>query len=157
MNQQLMRRTGAGAVALVLGLTTLCLATPKKDPQDGKMIAELGLSKEQQEKLQELRKQHKQEASEAAKLVREKREALRAEIENPSYDENRAKALNEELKNAQNKMADQRLKGIGDVRAILTQEQYGKFIESRKNYWEERREKRYERKGSNREGRLDER
>ena len=57
----------------------------------------------------------------------EKREALRAELEKPKVDSGKAKSINEELKALHNKMAEQRLAGVLQVREILTAEQFKKL------------------------------
>jgi Spy/CpxP family protein refolding chaperone len=94
-----------------------------------RMDKELGLTAEQRKKLKEHRQSHRGEAKKFFEEIRTKREALREELEKPDFDKDKVKALNEELKALQNRMADHRLEGILEVREILTPEQFKRFHE----------------------------
>lgn len=94
-----------------------------------KMNKELGLTKEQAEKLRAHRKSQREANQALLQQMQAKREALRAELENEKVDAGKAKSINEELKALHNKMADQRLAGVLEVRQILTAEQFKKLRE----------------------------
>lgn len=110
------------------------------------MNKELGLTKEQAEKLRAHRKSQRETNQALWKQMQGKREALRAELEKPTVDTGKVKALNEDLKGLHDKMADQRLAGVLEVRKILTAEQFAKLRE----LGEKRRS---ERRGGSAEGR----
>ncbi|MBK7207976.1 MAG: periplasmic heavy metal sensor [Elusimicrobia bacterium] len=93
------------------------------------MNKELGLTKEQAEKLRAHRRSQRETNQALWKQMEEKREALRAELEKPKVDSGKAKSINEELKALHNKMAEQRLAGVLQVREILTAEQFKKLRE----------------------------
>lgn len=93
------------------------------------MNKELGLTKEQAEKLRAHRQSQRQANQALWKEMQSKREALRAELEKNNVDSGKVKALNEELKALHDKMADQRLNGVLEVRKILTAEQFKKLRE----------------------------
>lgn len=118
-----------------------------------KMKSELGLSDEQAQKL----KAHKEAQMAQGKALwdemKTKREALRAELEKEKVDESRVKALNGELKALQNKMADQRIAAVLEVRKILTPEQFKKFHERMEERREDRQEKREDRQERRKERR----
>lgn len=104
--------------------------------EDGKMEGrfeemnkELGLTKEQAQKLRAHRQSQRQANQGLWKEMQSKREALRAELEKTNVDSGKVKALNEELKVLHDKMADQRLNGVLEVRKILTAEQFKKLRE----------------------------
>jgi Spy/CpxP family protein refolding chaperone len=71
------------------------------------MNKELGLTKEQAEKLRAHRRSQRETNQALWKQMEEKREALRAELEKPKVDSGKAKSINEELKALHNKMAEQ--------------------------------------------------
>ncbi|MFC1522016.1 Spy/CpxP family protein refolding chaperone [Elusimicrobiota bacterium] len=92
-----------------------------------RMEKELLLSPEQSEKLKEHRKTHRKQSSGFQKEMKEKRKALKDELEKTDMDMNKVKTLHSEIKSIQNKMADHRLEGILNVRKILNPEQFKKF------------------------------
>jgi translation initiation factor IF-2 len=74
--------------------------------------------------------------------ARAKREALRAELEKPNFDENKVKSLQAAARAAQEKLQDHRLQGIIDVKKILTPEQFAKFqaiMKEKRGQWGNRR------------------
>lgn len=104
------------------------------------MNKELGLTKEQAEKLRAHRLSQRQANQALFQQMQDKREALRAELEKTTVDSGKAKSLNEELKDIHNKMADQRLNGVLEVRKILSAEQFKKLRELGEKRREERRD-----------------
>lgn len=101
----------------------------KRKERFEKMKKDLGLSQKQEQELEAHKEKHRKEAQALREELRAKREAMKAELDKPSLDEARVTALNEELKVLQGKLADQRLRGILEVRKILTPEQFKKFHE----------------------------
>jgi Spy/CpxP family protein refolding chaperone len=99
------------------------------------MEKELGLSADQAKKLEEHRKAHREDGRKLMEQMKQKRMELNAELEKPSVNMDRVKVIHNELKDIQNKMADERLDGIVAVRKILTPEQFKKFHEMKKNEW----------------------
>ncbi|MBK8576720.1 MAG: periplasmic heavy metal sensor [Elusimicrobia bacterium] len=93
-----------------------------------RMKSELNLSKEQQKKLETHRIDQRAEMEKLMLDVREKREELKAALENTEMDKRAVGRINEQLKNAQNEMADKRLEGILYVREVLTPDQFKKFL-----------------------------
>jgi Spy/CpxP family protein refolding chaperone len=95
------------------------------------MKAELNLTDEQEMKL-ETHRIDQRAAMEKLKLeIKQKREALRAELEKPTLDKGQVRKLNERLKTSYEEMSDQRLEGILYVRSVLTPEQFKKFMAMR--------------------------
>jgi protein CpxP len=157
MNHRL-ASSGILSLALMFASVAAFAAPQGKGPQgyqqggEGRgqqVFKDLGLSEEQQQKLKTHREAHRALATETRKILKEKREALRAELEKPNFSENAAKKLNDEMKVAQNRMADQRLAGVLEVRKILTPEQYAKFVQLR----QERMKNRGPKQGRGKSGR----
>jgi Spy/CpxP family protein refolding chaperone len=117
----------------------------RNDDRRDKMKAELNLTKEQQKKLDTHRIEQRAAMEKAMLEIKEKREELKAALEQPKLDRIGLQKINDELKDAQNEMADQRLEGILYVREVLTPEQFKKFLslapemkEHRRKEWKER-------------------
>lgn len=107
-----------------------------------KIKAELGLTDEQAAKLREHRQAHRQAGLALWQDARAKREALKAELEKPNFDENKVKSLQASARAAQEKLQDHRLQGIIDVKKILTPEQFAKFqaiMKEKRGQWGNRR------------------
>ena len=107
-----------------------------------KIKAELGLTDEQAAKLRDHRQAHRQAGMALWQDARAKREALRAELEKPNFDENKVKSLQAAARAAQEKLQDHRLQGIIDVKKILTPEQFAKFqaiMKEKRGQWGNRR------------------
>ncbi len=104
----------------------------RRDLMEGRfkrMGKEIGITAEQEKKLEAHRKTHREQSRQLFEQMRQKREALQAEIEKPDMNMSQVNALQAELKSVQEKLADQRLEGILEVRKILTPEQFKKFHE----------------------------
>lgn len=107
-----------------------------------KIKTELGLTDEQAAKLREHRQAHRQAGLALWQDARAKREALKAELEKPNFDENKVKSLQASARAAQEKLQDHRLQGIIDVKKILTPEQFAKFqaiMKEKRGQWGNRR------------------
>lgn len=142
-------RSGAGIICAALLAANAAYARPddksnnlqnmaRRDRMESRfkqMDKELGLSPEQGKKLEEHRKAHREESQQLFEQMRQKREALRVEMEKPELNMGQIHTIHADLKNIQNKLADQRLEGILEVRKILTPEQFKKFHEITKKDW----------------------
>lgn len=108
----------------------------KKEWQEkrARMFKELGLSEEQKQTLKIHKESHRDGIKVLRGQIKEKRKALRQALENPDADENAITAANNEIKALSNSLADNRLKGILEVRKILTPEQFKKFNEIKKKH-----------------------
>jgi Spy/CpxP family protein refolding chaperone len=106
----------------------------KEEKMRDHMKKELGLSKEQQKKLDAHRIDQQAEMEKLMLDVREKREELKTALENPEMDKRTVQRINEQLKNTQNEMADKRLEGILYVRGVLTPDQFKKFLALRPDH-----------------------
>lgn len=143
------------ALGVLLGMGAALRAAPSEDGTGGgpggggreapfeKIKAELGLSEEQAQKLKAHRQTHRQTMVALFQDARTKRQALRAELEKPNFDEGKVKSLQASAQAAGQKLQDHRLQGILEVKKILTPEQYAKF----QSLMKERRERFLERRG----------
>ncbi len=110
--------------------------TGKMEARMKKIERQLGLTPDQEKQLEENRKSHREETKKLFEEMKDKREALRNELEKPDFSVERVKAIHGELKEIQNKVADQRLDRILQVRQILTPEQFKRLHELTEKEWE---------------------
>lgn len=102
---------------------------------------ELGLSPEQQQKLDAHREQQSKDREEFFSQMRAKRKELAQELQNPELNMDRINAIHAQTKEMMNQKADKKLEHILYVRQVLTPEQFSKFMglmEKHKNRWRER-------------------
>ena len=125
---------------IVLGLL-MCLPSAyagkerdpaKKQANIQKVLQQLNLTNEQNEKLKEHRIKHRQKAKQLSEDIQVKRKKLAEELQKSEPDTKKVKQIHSELKKLKAIKADHRLEGILEVRKILTTEQYSKFIELRR-------------------------
>ena len=103
-----------------------------------KMIEKLGLSDEQVAQLKE-HKQAKMESREKLYAqLKEHKQALKDELEKPASDNARIKQIADSIKQVQSEMVDERIKGILEIKAILTPEQYSEFKANLHRYKEKK-------------------
>lgn len=91
------------------------------------MFKELNLTDEQKQKLEENRKKRKDDAQGLRDHMKELKTAMRQELEKDVLDMAKVDQVQSQMKEAQAQMMDNRLKGILEVRGILTPEQFKKF------------------------------
>ena len=103
----------------------------KKEAAIQKVLQQLNLTNDQNEKLKEHRIKHRQKAKQLSEDIQAKRKKLAEELKTSEPNTKEIKQIHSELKNLKAKKADHRLEGILEVRKILTTEQYSKFIELR--------------------------
>jgi len=110
----------------------------KKDWEEkvNKMYDKLDLSEEQRQALKKNKEGHRDEMQSLREEIKAKRESLQAEMQKADFNADKVKSINEEIKALQNKMSDQRLEGVLEVREILTPEQFSKFNELKESHHE---------------------
>ncbi len=97
-----------------------------------KIFDELGLSAEQRDKLKAGREKGRAEEQKIREEMRSAREALGQELDKPTLDVAKVKALHETLKTLIIKGEDRRLDMILEVRTIMTPEQFAAFQKTMK-------------------------
>ncbi len=110
-----------------------------------KLAKELGLTPEQQ---QQIKKQHNQQKEKGKALrneIRQKRLALKEELEKQDIDKRKIYLLIAEIEGLMGDQLEQRVEGILAMREILTPEQFKKLENERKEM-REKLEKRKERR-----------
>jgi Spy/CpxP family protein refolding chaperone len=93
------------------------------------MAKELSLTEEQQKKIEEHKKTMMEKAKALQEEIRQKKEAIGAELQKEQLDMDKINALQAELKSLITQREDTRLKGILEMREILTLEQFQKLHE----------------------------
>ena len=106
------------------------------------LYKDLNLSEEQKNLLEENRKSHREEMKSILNQMKEKREAIRNELQKDELNIGRISQINNELKILSAQMLDRKLEGILEVRKILTSEQFKKFMMKMGRQQERFREKR---------------
>jgi len=91
------------------------------------MAKELGLTPEQQTKLEAAKETHRAEMEGLHTALKEKREALKAELSKPGVTRQAVEPLVAEIKNIEARLTDMRIDGIFTVKGILTPEQLAKL------------------------------
>lgn len=92
-----------------------------------KLIEELGLTSEQQEKLRKQRSEDRKVNQEIGKELRDKKVVLKGELEKEEVDKGRIDILVEEIKVLLGKQLEQRVQRIFSTKEILTPEQFKEF------------------------------
>ena len=101
----------------------------KKEAKKAKMIEELGLTEEQQQKLEDHKNTHKSQMNEQREAKKDLHAQLKAEIEKVELDTGTIYSIHEQIKALDIEMADHRLEGMLQIREILTPEQFKIFHE----------------------------
>ena len=150
------KKSLVGLGAAVFFVSFLCLAMPvkaesgdeycrprqkwgaEKQQKFDKLIQKLDLSEEQVARLKE-HKQAKMESREKLYAqLGEHKQALKDELEKPASDNARIKQIADSIKQVQSEMVDERIKGILEIKAILTPEQYSEFKANIRRYKEKK-------------------
>ncbi len=100
-----------------------------------KIEKQLGLSPDQEKKIEDNRQAHKDEFKKLFEDMKDKRKALNEEFDKPDFSEDRARAIQGEIKDLQGKMADGRLERLLEMKKILTPDQFKKFRELTREEW----------------------
>ncbi|MBF0494065.1 MAG: Spy/CpxP family protein refolding chaperone [Candidatus Omnitrophica bacterium] len=95
-----------------------------KDKKMDKIMDEIGVTDEQKKQLKEMRETQKETGKEIFKSIREKRDAIREELNKPETDENKINALIEEETALSKAKAQHMVQGVLAMKKILTPEQF---------------------------------
>ena len=93
------------------------------------LFKDLNLTAEQKKMLEENKKARKEEMKALFSQIKEKRDAIRNELQKTELNIGKITQINNELKILDAQMLDHRLDGILSVRKILSPEQFKKFME----------------------------
>ena len=110
------------------------------------MIETLGLSDEQAAQLKDLKQARMKSREKLHSALKKQKQALRDELEKPESDNARVKQIADSIKQIQSEMIDERIKGILEIKAILTPEQYSRFKEKIGHHRERKQQKTRDRK-----------
>ena len=104
-------------------------AWDKKGPGPHDIFKDLNLTGEQKKMLEDNKNKHGEERKALFNAMKEKMAAMRLELQKEKLDMAKINQINDEIKNLEAQMTDHRLKGILEVRRILSPEQFKKFTE----------------------------
>lgn len=139
MNKKMMSAAFGAALILMMSSLSVYAGGPdgetdrsvkwkeRMEARKQEMFNELNLTDEQKQKLEENRKKNKDEAQGLRGHIKELKTAMRQELEKDTLDMGKINQIQSQMKEAQAQMMDNRLKGILEVRGILTPEQFKKF------------------------------
>jgi periplasmic protein CpxP/Spy len=102
------------------------------------IYSQLNLTDAQKKQLEANKKQHRVKMENARQEVKTDREALHAELMAPQLDMPKITALHDRIKDLQSQMEDIKLSSVLAVRAILTPEQFTKFVNLMHKHKQER-------------------
>lgn len=88
---------------------------------------ELNLTPEQDSLLTDARKAHRARMGDIFKALKEKKTALKAELDKPGVTASRVAPIVADIKKLQSELVDSRVDGILQVKSILTPEQYARL------------------------------
>ena len=106
-------------------------------------VAYLNLSDTQKKLLEENKKVRREEMKSLFSQMKEKKEAIRNELQKAELNIGKITQINNELKILSAQMLDHKLEGILEVRKILTPEQFKKFMAKmgqRQEHFKEKRD-----------------
>ena len=137
----MIRKSASAALAVAFAVMTAA-AQPGMGPQGegpgceiggkggkGKMIAELGLTEEQQVKLKVLRLDHQKELVQFMPQMKKMREAIRDELKKPAASRGALKKYAAELADLHEQMENLKLDHLLKVKDVLTAEQFSKLVD----------------------------
>jgi protein CpxP len=101
----------------------------KKDAKIQEVYDQLDLTPDQKTRLAANKEKNNALRDQVSKEIKENMQALGEELKKPTLDLNKIKTLHSTTKDLRNKMSDQRLESILEVRTILTPEQFAKFTD----------------------------
>ncbi|TRZ81357.1 periplasmic heavy metal sensor [bacterium] len=99
----------------------------QKQEKFDNMIEKLNLSQEQVAQLKSHKQSRRQSHEKLHSVLKKQKEQLKVELEKPESDNARIKEIASSIKQTQSEMVDERIKGILEIKAILTQEQFKEF------------------------------
>ncbi len=89
---------------------------------------QLNLTDDQKKQLEATKQGHRATMKSSRQAMKDDKEALQQELMKPQLDMPKINALHDQIKVVQSQMEDDKLRSILDVRAILTTEQFIKFV-----------------------------
>jgi len=92
------------------------------------IYSQLDLTDEQKRELEANKQQHRAQMGLARQEMKTDKEAIKNELMKPQLDMPKIKAIHERIKALQDQMEDNKLASVLGVRAILTPEQFTKFV-----------------------------
>jgi periplasmic protein CpxP/Spy len=101
---------------------------------------QLNLTDDQKKQLEANKQQHRAKMESARQAMKTSREAFREELMKPQLDMPRINQIHEQIKSLQSQMEDDKLTSILAVRAILSPEQYLKFVSLMQKHKQEHEE-----------------
>ena len=116
----------------------------KADVLQRELYQDLGLTNEQKKLLEENKNKHREQARAIFTQIHQKMDTLRQELEKNELNMQVIYQTNNELKQLETRMLDDRLEHILEVRKILTPEQFKKFgdkMNERREYFKNKRER----------------
>ena len=100
----------------------------KMEARHEELYKDLNLTEAQKKALEENKQARREEMKSLFSQMKEKREAIRTELQKNELNIGKITQINNELKILSAQMLDRRLEGILEVRKILTPEQFKKFM-----------------------------
>jgi Spy/CpxP family protein refolding chaperone len=104
------------------------------------IYSQLNLTDDQKKQLEANKQQHRAKMESARQVMKANREALQEELMKTQLDMPRIEEIHGQIKSLQAQMEDVKLNSILAVRAILTPEQYSKFISLMQKHKQEHEE-----------------
>ncbi len=92
------------------------------------IYSRLNLTGDQKKQLEANKQQHRAKMQNSRQGIKADKEALKEQLMKPTLDMPKINQIHEQIKSLQNQMEDDKLSSIIAVRAILTPEQYLKFV-----------------------------
>ncbi len=92
------------------------------------IYSQLNLTDDQKKQLEANKQQHRAKIQSAREAMKADKEALHAELMKPQLDMSKINQIHDQIKALQDQMEDNKLSSILAVRAILTPEQFSKFV-----------------------------
>ncbi len=92
------------------------------------IYSQLNLTDDQKKQLEANKQQHRAKMESTRQEMKTYKEALKEELMKPRLDMPKINQIHDQIKSLQNQMEDGKLNSILAVRAILTPEQYLKFV-----------------------------
>lgn len=99
----------------------------QKQEKFDNMIEKLNLSEEQVAQLKSHKQVKMKSREKLYSAIKKQKQELKDELEKPESDNARIKEIASSIKQTQSEMVDERIKGILEIKAILTPEQFKEF------------------------------
>jgi Spy/CpxP family protein refolding chaperone len=109
-----------------------------------KLIADLGLTPEQEKQLEEVKKANREGMEDIFKSLHDKRQELAGELDKYNSDQKTVEALKSDIKGIIGKLVDKKVEDIQGMKKVLNEEQYAKFVQKAKAMREEWKGKKFE-------------